>query len=180
MLTPISILYQTLTLKYLLVYLARLCEFFYVYNNQKGHAMSRIYYLENMAWRLLLVMAYPFLIMQHGYASPVENAVDHYPSELILGACMICWILGSLLGAYYPVPEELKQKPMSVNLKLLVSISGGIAAFIYLLCVDKALILINALWIGGVSFVAPAIIQAVQSLLIRSILGFLPKPPSEG
>lgn len=135
--------------------------------------MSRIYYLENMAWRLLLVMAYPFLLMQRGYASPVDNLASNYPSELILGACLICWILGSLLGAYYPVPEELKQKPMSINLKLLISISGGVIAFIYLIYVDKALTLLNPIWVGGVSFVAPAIIQGVHALAARFFLKFM-------
>lgn len=137
--------------------------------------MSRIYYLENLAWRLLLVMSYPFFLMQRGYASPVDQFAAHYPSELILGACLICWILGSLLGAYYPVPEELKQRPMSINLKILVSMSGGFIAFLYVLNVDKTLTLINPIWVGGVSFVAPAIIQGVHALLARFILKFIAK-----
>jgi hypothetical protein len=153
---------------------------FYAKKQLKGRTMNLLYCLEKLTWRVMIVIAYPFVLMQSGYASPIENTITQYPSELILSACIVCWILGSLLGAYYPVPEELQQKPMSINLKILVSFTGGIVAFIYLISVDKALILINALWIGGVSFVAPAIIQAVQSLLIRSILNFLPKPPNEG
>jgi hypothetical protein len=122
-------------------------------------------------WRLSFALSVPFLTPQKSTAaaSPLAVLVADYPTELIFIGSLLCLFLGSLLGTFYPVPDDVKTKPMSLSIKFLVSVSFGVAAFIYVLSVDGSLTLVNPLWVGGVAFIAPAIVEIVRAWLIKAV-----------
>jgi len=123
-----------------------------------------------LAWRLALFLSVPFLTLRRTFAaSPLVDLVADYPTELILLGSMLCLFLGSLLGTFYPVPDDVKKQPMSLSIKFLVSVSFGIMAFIYVLHIDKGLTLLNPLWVGGVAFIAPAIVEITRAWLIKAV-----------
>lgn len=124
-----------------------------------------------LAWRLAVFLSVPVLTLRRTFAaeSPLAQLVATYPTELIFFGSMLCLVLGSLLGTFYPVPEDVKKRPMSLGIKFLVSVSFGIMAFIYVLHIDKSLTLLNPLWVGGVAFIAPAIIEIVRAWLIKAV-----------
>ena len=116
-----------------------------------------------LAWRLAVFLSVPVLTLRRSFAaSPLADLVAEYPTELILFGSILCLVLGSLLGTFYPAPEDVKKRPMSLGIKFLVSVSFGIMAFIYVLHIDKSLTLLNPLWVGGVAFIAPAIVEIVR------------------
>ncbi len=131
----------------------------------------RLAVLWALVWRLCIVLSVPILTLRRALAadSPLVNLAATYPTELIFGGSILCLILGSLLGTFYPVPDDVKKQPMSLGIKFLVSISFGIVAFIYVLHVDKSLTLVNPLWVGGVAFIAPAIVEIVRAWLIKAV-----------
>ena len=123
-----------------------------------------------LAWRLALFLSVPFLTLRRTFAaSPLVDLVADYPTELILLGSMLCLFLGSLLGTFYLVPDDVKKQPMSLSIKFLVSVSFGIMAFIYVLHIDKGLTLLNPLWVGGVAFIAPAIVEITRAWLIKAV-----------
>lgn len=126
--------------------------------------------LWSFLWRVCLILSVPFLTLRRAMAaSPIADMVRDYPLELIFFAAMMCLILGALLGTFYPVPEEVEARPMGRGLKFLVSVSFGVAAFIYVVSVDKTLTLVNPLWVGGVAFIAPAIVEIMRAWLIKAV-----------
>lgn len=123
-----------------------------------------------LAWRLAVFLSVPVLTLRRTFAaSPLADLVAEYPTELIFFGSILCLILGSLLGTFYPVPEDVKKRPMSLGIKFLVSVSFGVIAFIYVLHIDKSLTLLNPVWVGGVAFIAPAIVEIVRAWLIKAV-----------
>lgn len=123
-----------------------------------------------LAWRLAVFLSVPFLTLRRTFAaSPLADLVAGYPTELIFFGSILCLILGSLTGTFYPVPEDVKKRPMSLGIKFLVSVSFGVIAFIYVLHIDKGLTLLNPVWVGGVAFIAPAIVEIVRAWLIKAV-----------
>lgn len=123
-----------------------------------------------LVWRLAVFLSVPVLTLRRTFAaSPLAELVSEYPTELIFFGSMLCLVLGSLLGTFYPVPEDVKKQPMSLSIKFLVSVSFGVMAFIYVLHIDKSLTLLNPLWVGGVAFIAPAIVEIVRAWLIKAV-----------
>lgn len=124
-----------------------------------------------LAWRLAVFLSVPVLTLRRTFAaaSPLADLVAEYPTELIFFGSILCLLLGSLLGTFYPVPEDVKKRPMSLGIKFLVSVSFGVIAFIYVLHIDKGLTLLNPVWVGGVAFIAPAIIEIVRAWLIKAV-----------
>lgn len=123
-----------------------------------------------LTWRLAVVLSVPLLTLRRTFAaSPLADLVATYPTELIFFGSILCLVLGSMLGTFYPVPEDVQKNPMSRSVKFLVSVSFGIAAFIYVLSIDKTLTLVNPLWVGGVAFIAPAIVEILRAWLIKVV-----------
>lgn len=121
--------------------------------------------LFQLFWRIVLVFSVPMLsMMRRAAAGQYIDSAAVYADELIVFGCVICLLIGAFLGVKYPAPES--ETPLSPSVKAAASVLGGISAFIYVLHVDKQLTLLNPLWVGGVAFVAPAIIQIIRPLAV--------------
>lgn len=128
--------------------------------------------LFQLFWRIIIVLSVPFLtLMRRAYAGEYVNSAVAYSDELIVFGSVVCLLVGAFLGVKYPAPES--ETPLTPSVKAAASTLGGISAFIYVLHVDKQLTLLNPLWVGGVAFVAPAIIQIVRPLVIGFVERFL-------
>lgn len=55
--------------------------------------------------------------------------------------------MGSIIGALYPTPDELRSTEISAGLRLLICLAGGFAAFLWVLNGDGALNLLTPLWV---------------------------------
>lgn len=89
-----------------------------------------------------------------------------YSDELIAVSCLILLVLSSVIGVFYKTPVY-GGKPLSLWLKAPICVAGGFIAFLYSLYLDKSLTLLTPIWVGGVSFIAPAIIHLVHAALIK-------------
>jgi hypothetical protein len=89
-----------------------------------------------------------------------------YSDELIAVSCLILLVLRSGIGVFYKTPVY-GGKPLSLWLKAPICVAGGFIAFLYSLYLDKSLTLLTPIWVGGVSFIAPAIIHLVHAALIK-------------
>lgn len=89
-----------------------------------------------------------------------------YSDELIVVACIFLLILCSIIGVFYKTPVY-GGKPIPLPLKAPICVAGGFIAFLYCLHVDKALTLITPCWVGGMSFIAPAIIHLIHAVLVK-------------
>lgn len=89
-----------------------------------------------------------------------------YSYALLIIASFVFLIIGSVIGYFYPTPEYgLKAYPK--QLKLLISICGGVLAFIYYLQTQKDLMPTVIIWVACVSFVFPAIIHLVHAFIVK-------------
>ena len=132
-----------------------------------------------LAWRLFILLSYPFLIaMRNANAAEaqaadqpvivtdfIEKLAQTHQTSLIIGACIACWWLGSIIGALYPTPDDLKSAEIRPWLRLLICLAGGFAAFLWVLHDEGALNLLTPLWVGGVAFVAPHLIQIIPTIV---------------
>ena len=126
-------------------------------------------------WRLFFVFSYPALTAIRanatGVTEPVivtdfiEKLAQTHQTSLIIGACIACWWLGSIIGALYPTPDDLKSAEIRPWLRLLICLTGGFAAFLWVLHDEGALNLLTPLWVGGVAFVAPHLIQIIPTVV---------------
>lgn len=89
-----------------------------------------------------------------------------YSDELIVVACIFLLVLCSIIGVFYKTPLY-GGKPIPLPLKVPICVAGGFCAFLYCLHVDKALTLITPCWVGGMSFIAPAIIHLIHAVLVK-------------
>lgn len=94
-------------------------------------------------------------------------AVSHKTDLLLLG-CGVGLTLGVTAGVLYPLPENSKIK--SAWMKGLFSVSGGLAAFVYMLS-KGAIDEMTILWVAGVSFAAPAAAEAAHAVIVGAIVG---------
>lgn len=128
--------------------------------------------LFQLFWRIVLVFSVPMLgLVRRAAAGQYIDSAAVYADELIVFGSIVCLLIGAFLGVKYPAPES--ETPLAPSVKAAASILGGISAFIYVLHVDKQLTLLNPLWVGGVAFVAPAIIQIIRPLAIGFAERFL-------
>ncbi|MGM8939575.1 hypothetical protein ACS8E2_12865 [Psychrobacter glaciei] len=131
----------------------------------------------SLLWRLIIVLSYPTLLaMRQANAADsmngqvatidfVEQLAQTHPTSLIIGACMACWLLGSIIGALYPTPDDIKSVEIRPWLRLLICLTGGFAAFLWVLHDEGTLNLLTPLWVGGVAFVAPHLIQIIPTIV---------------
>ena len=94
-------------------------------------------------------------------------AVSHKTDLLLLG-CGVALTLGVTAGVLYPLPENSKIK--SAWMKGLFSVSGGLAAFVYMLS-KGTLDEIGMLWVAGVAFAAPAAAEAAHTITVGIVTG---------
>lgn len=131
-----------------------------------------------LIWRLFILLSYPLLVAmrnanaaQAQAAEPIvatdfiEKMAQTHTTSLIIGACITCWLIGSIIGALYPTPDDLKSTEIRPWLRLLICLAGGFAAFLWVLHDDGALNLLTPLWVGGVAFVAPHLIQTIPTIV---------------
>lgn len=119
----------------------------------------------------------PF-IMERAVASSSTNEIltnsglrfiaTEYSYLLLITASLIFLIIGSIIGYFYPTPEYgLKAYPK--QLKLLISVGGGVLAFIYYIETQKDLTPTVIIWVACVSFVFPAIIHLIHAFIVKFI-----------
>ena len=123
------------------------------------------------AWHIAARLTFVFVCVvpfitpgQSANAGVIVDSAKSYIDELIIVGCIVFLALGTLLGMVYPDDEKLK--PLSIKIKVLSSLFLGLGAFVYVLQHEKQLTPLNALWTGGVAFIAPAIIGIVRQLAI--------------
>lgn len=135
----------------------------------------------SLIWRLFFVFGYPVGVAMRSANAEVatepaivtdvlEQIARTHTTSLIIGACIACWLMGAVIGALYRTPDDLKSTEISAGLRLLICLAGGFAAFLWVLNGEGALNLLTPLWVGGVAFVAPHLIQIVPSV-IKSKMG---------
>lgn len=108
-------------------------------------------------------------LAQYGQKTQYPGLGDiavQYSNELIVAACLFLLVISSIIGVFYRTPVY-GGVPLPLALKAPVCIAGGFCAFLYCLHVDKALTLLTPMWVGGMSFIAPAILHLVHALLIK-------------
>lgn len=96
----------------------------------------------------------------------VREAVSIYSDAILLVSCFILLIFGTTIGYFFPTPRY-GAKPYPKPLKLLISIFGGVLAFIYYIHTEKDITPAVVIWVAGVSFVSPAIIHLVHAAAIK-------------
>lgn len=144
--------------------------------------------LWSLLWRLFFVLSYPLLVaMRNANASDgagdqstitmdfIERLAQTHATSLIISACITCWLLGSVIGALYPTPKDLQSAEIHPGLRLLICLTGGFAAFLWVLNDEGALTLLTPLWVGGVAFVAPHLIQIIPTI-VKARFGLGGKP----
>lgn len=100
--------------------------------------------------------------------SGLRFIATEYSYILLITASLVFLIIGSVIGYFYPTPEYgLKAYPK--QLKLLISIGGGVLAFIYYLETQKDLTPTVIVWVACVSFVFPAIIHLIHAFIVKFV-----------
>lgn len=132
--------------------------------------------------RLAVWLSLPVLsLMKKANAGGVyQAAVSQYPNELIIILCGVMMVLGCLASAVTPDPDGVPPtKPIA---KIVYSVFGSITALVYIVFYEKELSLVHAAWVGGVSFVAPAVVPSLKALVfdllpvaMRSLKAFITK-----
>ena len=115
--------------------------------------------------RLAVWLSLPVLsFVKKAHAEGVyHTAVSQYPNELIIILCGVMMVLGCLASAVTPDPDGVPPtKPLA---KIVYSVFGSITALVYIVFYEKELSLVHAAWVGGVSFVAPAVVPSLKALV---------------
>ncbi|WP_198333625.1 hypothetical protein [Psychrobacter namhaensis] len=140
--------------------------------------------LWSLVWRLIVAFGYPLVMAirssqaQSAYAMSTEPMVSNSLEQLartnsfglILGACFAFWFCGSVLGTVYRAPDDLRDIEIRPWIRFLICLMGGLAAFLWVLNSEGQLNLLMPLWVGGVAFVSPHLIQIVPSI-VKNKLG---------
>lgn len=129
-----------------------------------------------LSWRLGIVLGYPLVLaMRRSWAATISNDMfeqlaQTHSTSMLIGACAAFWLIGAVVGTYYPTPDDMKSTEISLWLKFLICITGGLAAFMWSVHSDGNINLLTPLWVGGVAFVSPHLIQVIPSI-IKTKLG---------
>ncbi|WP_298065168.1 hypothetical protein [uncultured Acinetobacter sp.] len=91
-----------------------------------------------------------------------------HKTDLIVLGCVGGLAMGVTAGVLYPLPENSRVK--SLWFKALLSVSGGLSAFVYALS-KGAIDEMTILWVAGVSFAAPAAAEAAHAVIVGAIVG---------
>lgn len=96
----------------------------------------------------------------------LRSLTSIYSDAILLVSCFVLLIFGTTIGYFFPTPKY-GAKPYPKPLKLLISVFGGILAFIYYVHTEKMITPAVVIWVAGVSFVSPAIIHLVHAAAIK-------------
>lgn len=118
---------------------------------------------------------YPFLGYVLGYllfthtALAATNTVStefvmFYKNEFTFLLCVINMLLGTWLAV--KMPTKTGEIELSVSIKIVAGLLGGLLAFIYCLQRDKGLTLMNPIWIGVSSVALPLTIITLRDRLL--------------
>lgn len=135
--------------------------------------------LWSLMWRLYIVLSYPtLLLMRNANAadtvpsqqSPImvdaiERLAQTHPTSLIIGACIAFLFMGSLIGTFHKTPDDLKSAEIRTWLRCVICLTGGIAAFLWVLHDEGSLNLLTPLWVGGVAYVSPHLLQIIPTIV---------------
>ena len=121
----------------------------------------------NLIARLLVVVSVPVAsLFKKAHAGTVyNNVVSSYPNELIISLCLIMIVVGAVASIMTPDPEGVPK--ISAMTKFIYSIFGSLAAMFYIAHYEHNLSIVHPTWVGGVAFVAPAIIPSLKALVFE-------------
>jgi hypothetical protein len=91
-----------------------------------------------------------------------------HKTDLIVLGCVGGLAMGVTAGVLYPLPDNSKIK--SMRFKCLLSVMGGLSAFVYALS-KGAIDEMTMLWVAGVAFAAPAAAEAAHAVIVGAIVG---------
>lgn len=92
--------------------------------------------------------------------------VASYSYILLIILSLIFLIIGSIVGYFYPTPRY-GLRPYPKPIKVLISVAGGVLAFIYYIETKKDISPTIIIWVACVSFVFPAIIHLIHAFAIK-------------
>lgn len=132
----------------------------------------------SLFWRVLWCL-FPFVteysaaavntkkVEAHGLSNDaIRYFIENYSYSVVIVACVFFLIIGSVVGYFYPAPKY-GVKPYPKWLKILISMGGGMLAFIHYIHSQKDITPAVIIWVAGVSFVAPAIIHLIHAAAIK-------------
>lgn len=96
----------------------------------------------------------------------LSRFAETYSYSVVIVGCVIFLIVGSTVGYFYPTPQY-GLKPYPKWVKVLISVGGGLLAFVYYIESQKTISAAVIIWVAGVSFVSPAIIHLVHAAAIK-------------
>lgn len=109
-------------------------------------------------FKLLFIASVPV------YAATLAETANDSHFELTVVGCTAAWVLGSIAGMLYPMPED--SKITSPWLKLTLSTLAGLVALVYTLQNGEGLQSISIVWVGLVSLIAPSTVENAKSLIV--------------
>ncbi len=89
-----------------------------------------------------------------------------YSDVILIASCIVLMIFGSTIGYFFPTPKY-GAKPFPKPIKLMISVFGGVLAFVYYIHTEKNITPAVIIWVAGVSFVFPAIIHLFHAAAIK-------------
>lgn len=124
-----------------------------------------------VAWLFLPLVSEVALASQPHRPSAFSNEMIRYFSTLysdviLIVSCVVLLVFGSTIGYFFPTPKY-GAKPFPKPIKLMISVFGGILAFIYYVHTEKNITPAVVIWVAGVSFVFPAIIHLFHAAAIK-------------
>ena len=96
----------------------------------------------------------------------IRLIVSIYSDAIIIIACIVLSIAGSVVGYFFPIPKY-GPEPMPKPVKLLLSMIGGMLAFVYYIHTQQLITPAVIIWVFGVSFVFPAIAHLLHAAAIK-------------
>lgn len=96
----------------------------------------------------------------------IRTVAASYSDVLLMICCLIFLIIFTTIGYFFPTPQY-GPKPYPKIIKILISVSCGILAFIYYLHTEKVINFAAIFWVAGVSFVSPATIHLIHAAAIK-------------
>lgn len=110
--------------------------------------------------------------------SPLTIAVMFYSNEVLVVLSIITSLIGAMLVAVVWSPPQDLNTPLNLESKwarFLAGVAGGIAAFFYIMHTsENKLVILQPLWVLGVSFVSPIALQVAYPSMV-DVLSRLPQ-----
>ncbi|EOG9726780.1 hypothetical protein U2E72_13165 [Acinetobacter baumannii] len=115
--------------------------------------------------RLGVVVSIPAVsLFRRANAGQLYNdAISLYSNELIIGLCLLMMCVGCLASVLTPDPDGVT--PIKPLAKFVYSLFGSLGALFYIAYYESDLSIVHPAWVGGVSFVAPAIVPSLKALV---------------